>query len=52
MADLTPVVYAPDSVLIAQTRKKPVDFIPNRSYGLKKLKARIAMKDRAKVRTR
>lgn len=44
------VVYSPDSVLLAQTRMKSIEYIQYNDYGVRKLKIRLAAKKKVKSR--
>lgn len=41
MQDNTPLTYSPSSPIMKEIKKGPVDFLPHKSYGVRKLKERI-----------
>ena len=41
MQDSTPLTYQPNSPIMKEMKKEPVDIIPHTRYGVRKLKERI-----------
>ncbi len=46
MSEKDKVIYAKDSVLVKTCFQEPLKYVKHQNYGLRKLKNRIALKER------